>query len=357
MAAKAGIAKGQPKGDGGTFAIALGGLGGSNAHGVGVLQALTDAGLRPRVLSCTSGMIDWAARWLAGEDLPASLAASIRKAQPWPRDLPLANWATILARGVPGVFRPAVAEYWQRWLQPFDPFDRKGWLDRLAPAQAWVPLRDPGTFAEIADTFNRADDIAILFNSYDPDDGCEIVHVNPNGWDYLQDLRRARAKSGASTGPRVTYEPITADSVRDALWLNAYGFGPPDQPRQRIDGAYVRQFILSELVGVDRIFVARPQAYSWLGAAPQNYFEVQDFQTELWFNAAYAQQVKAIEMVNNWIEAGRLSGAGYRKVVIDPIEIQNQRGYSDYFSESLSVFDHAREAALDRFLSIGNLVG
>lgn len=338
--------------------LALGGLGGSNAHGVGVMQAMGVLGVRPQMLSCTSGMIEWAARWLQGKDLRAELEAAIRSARAFPPTMPVANWLKIVTQGLPGVFRPALVEYWQRWMQPFDPNDQKAWADRIAPAQIWVPLRSDAVFAEIADTFNRTDDIAIFFNSFDPDDGYEIVHANPAGWAYLRALWSARGLSGDGEigvrvepervgphGPRVIYEPITTESVRDALWLNAYGFGPREAPRQRIDGAYVRQFILSELVDADVLFIARPQAYAWLGRAPQNYTEIQDFQTELWFNAAYGQQIHSIEMVNAWIREGKLKDNGYKQVRLEPIEIAVQRSYFDYFVEDISVYDHAYDTA------------
>ncbi len=345
--------------------LALGGLGGSNAHGVGVMQAMQALGVRPTVLSCTSGMIEWTARWLRGDDLRAALETSIKAARPFPSTMPLFNWLRVLGQGLPGVFRPAAQEYLQRWRQPFDITDSKAWMDRIAPAQTWVPLRADSVFAEIADTFNATDDIALFFNSYDPDDGCEIVHANPAGWKYLRTLWLARGLSGEGEegvrfeperagvhGPRVVFESITAENVRDALWLNAYGFGDRESPRQRIDGAYVRQFILSELVDADIMFIARPQAYAWLGRAPQNYTEIQDFQTELWFNAAYGQQIHSIEMVNAWIKEGKLKDNGYNQVRLEPIEIDVQRSYFEYFVEDISVYDTAYKVAREHIQKV-----
>lgn len=336
-----------------SIGLALGGLGGSNAHGVGVLQAMRTLGLRPTVLSCTSGMIEWTARWLRNEDLRAELQVAISKAKPFSDAIPAANWASILIAGLPGVFRTALPERVKRWAQPFNPFDTTAWLDRALPAQQWVPVRPDTVFHEIADTFNRTDDMALFFNCFAPGDGREIVHANPAGFEYLKTLWAARGLTAKDVGagqepepvgphgPRVVYEPITAEAVRDALWLNAYGFGDRAHPRQRIDGAYARQFILSEMVDVDVLFIARPQAYAWLGRAPQNYAEIRDFETELWFNAAYGQQVKAIEMVNLWIKEGKLNGNGYKIVQLEPIEIEVQRSYFDYFAEDISVFDNA----------------
>ncbi len=336
-----------------SIGLALGGLGGSNAHGVGVLQAMRSLDLRPTAISCTSGMIEWTARWLRGDDLRAELEVAIGKAKPFSDKFRGANWASILAAGLPGVFRTALPERLMRWMQPFNPLDTTAWLDRALPAQQWVPVRPDAVFHEIADTFNQTADIALFFNCFDPDDGCEVVHANPAGFDYLKTLWAARGVTAEGIGvglepervgphgPRVVYEPITAEAVRDALWLNAYGFGDRAHPRQRIDGAYARQFILSEMVDVDVLFIARPQAYAWLGRAPQNYAEVRDFETELWFNAAYGQQIKAIEMVNQWIKDGRLAQNGYKAVQLEPIEIEVQRSYFDYFAEDITVYDNA----------------
>ena len=41
------------------FAVALGGLAGSNAHGAGCLQALLKSRHQPTLISCTSGQIYW----------------------------------------------------------------------------------------------------------------------------------------------------------------------------------------------------------------------------------------------------------------------------------------------------------
>ena len=49
--------------------------------------------------------------------------------------------------------------------------------------------------------------------------------------------------------------------MKSALWLSLYGF--ENIPGGRMDGAYHRSCIVSELHGYDRIFVARPLANAW----------------------------------------------------------------------------------------------
>ncbi len=53
----------------GKAGFAVGGLGGFNAYGVGFLQAARQLQVTPDIITCSSGMIAWAARWLDGEDL------------------------------------------------------------------------------------------------------------------------------------------------------------------------------------------------------------------------------------------------------------------------------------------------
>jgi hypothetical protein len=66
-------------------AFALGGLGGFNGHGVGFLQAARELGVKPAIITCTSGMIGWTAEWLDNQDLlPSSLSdlTVLRNLQP-----------------------------------------------------------------------------------------------------------------------------------------------------------------------------------------------------------------------------------------------------------------------------------
>ena len=147
--------------------------------------------------------------------------------------------------------------------------------------------------------------------------------------------------------PSVKAEKITAEGVRDALWLSLYGFERDGKPQERIDGAYARQFILSELSATHVIYIPRPQRYCWVGELPESFIEVQDLETELWFNGAYAQQLARIELVNRLMRNQHLKGPleeqGFHEIDLVPIEIPVQRGFFNYFIEDTSVFYHAVE--------------
>jgi hypothetical protein len=141
--------------------------------------------------------------------------------------------------------------------------------------------------------------------------------------------------------------PITVDAVKSALWLSLYGFH--DRPGGQMDGAYHRSCIVSELHVFDHVFVARPLAQGWRGKEPANWFEVQDWQTEMWFSVAYKAEVDALKRINDLIEAGKITDANFKKVELVEIEPETPAGYFHYFVERPEVYDAAFKAAVEAF--------
>jgi hypothetical protein len=325
-------------------AFALGGLAGGNGFGAGFLEAARLSNIRPTAISCTSGMIVWTARFLAGGDLAqhfreeqgGSLAANALPP-------PVAS-ALVGLVGVPGIFRPAVPEYWMRWLQlPLDP--RAQTLANAAwPVQTALPVRPESYFDAIAQTLNGSD-VAVLFNAFCPQDGEEYLFLNPAAMQLL-----AR-EPGQRHGNQV-FHAISAAAVRAALHLYAYGYDEQFEGRQLVDGAYHRQFILEELCEIPgaskpaRVWMVRPQNSRWLGPMPGNHFEQRDLETEIGMNSSYAGQVRRIDLVNRLLAEGKLAPGSYQPVELRPFEFNGQRGYFDYFNESQAVFDMACHEAL-----------
>lgn len=332
--------------------FALGGLAGANAHGIGFLHAAGALGVRPDLISCTSGMIYWLWRWLERGDLYQELKTAIAAAEPFA--IPPLDWWYLMTHGVAGVFRPAQSEYWRRLLRWPPAENAEQMLDRLFPAQLCVPTRPKADFAAIADTFEHCA-TPIFFNSFSPSDGIEYLHMNSSARALYdaQQQRRKRLRPHRQRGtairlaphlPEVRPAPIDVAAVDDALWLTCYGFERPDgalDRGRRIDGAYARQFILSELSAADILFMARPQSFRFIGAPPGNSFAVQDLQTELWFNGSYTQQLARIDLMNRLFHKGVLRAPDYHAIELVPVEIEVQRGYFAYFMESLAVFDRA----------------
>src|SRR4051812_18985052 len=252
-------------------AFALAGLGGFNAHGAGFLAAAKAWDIQPEPVTATSGQILVLADWLHGDaDLNKSLVSPGRDGNP------VAQLQTLLF-GYPGVFKPAYQQTLARFASwpnfresPLDIF-----ADRFLPAQQYVPDRPEASFQAVADTFNTSA-IGVLFNSYDLAQGKGVLYGNDVARQVMPKTKAVPSRHATSlTGsphrhdrryaPDVSAETeilaIDAEAVKSALWLSLYGF--QNMPHGRMDGAYHRSCIVSELHGYDRIFVARPLANAW----------------------------------------------------------------------------------------------
>jgi hypothetical protein len=125
---------------------------------------------------------------------------------------------------------------------------------------------------------------------------------------HIQQASQARGiRKGSSGEVELKLQPITAKAVQSALWLSLYGFDNLPQA-DLIDGAYLRACIVSELHAFNRIFVARPLCEGWPDRGPRNWFEVQDWQTEMWFSAGYKAEVDTLLQINGLIKGGYLTG-------------------------------------------------
>lgn len=342
------------------IAFALAGLGGLNAHGAGFLDTARAWGVAPDLITATSGQILVLSAWLQGLDLRDQLISSSR-----PED-PASQLRTVMF-GYPGVFRPAFAEAlarfasWPDWRDgPFNVI-----ADRLLPAQQYVPVRSEADFKRAADTLN-ATPIGVVFNTYDPEAGTGCLYGNdaarallppeksiPNA--HAAKAQRSAAKRDLRYASDVSAErairPITPEAIEAALWLSLYGF--TKLPGGQMDGAYHRASIISELHGFDRIFAVRPLANGWQGHAPQNWFEVQDWTTEMWFSVGYKAEVDALKRINDLIEAKVITDPKYKPVELVEIQPETPAGYFNYFVERGEVYENAVVATEQRFKELG----
>lgn len=339
-------------------AFALAGLGGFNAHGAGFLTAARECGVVPDLVTATSGQIVVLADWLQGKDLETALV------DPALEHNPLAQLAVALS-GDPGVFMPAYKEALARWFTPprsgEKPLDAL--FDRLLPAQQYVPTRPAADFVAIANTLNAAQTkdgkpIAIVFNAYDFRTGQAALFGNdaarrhwPNEKAITTALATRNARYARSGTQEAGLQPITEKAVQSSLWLTLYGFDHVPQPHL-IDGAYHRSCIVSELHMFDRIFVARPLAQGWLKRPPANWFEVQDWQTEMWFSVGYKAEVDTLQQINGLVGAGHLPKQ-FKHVDLIEIAPETPAGYFNYFIERAAIYDRARKEAIEAFRKAG----
>lgn len=337
-------------------AFALGGLGGNNAHGAGLLQAALDTDTHPQLLSFTSGQIYWVYNYLKAlqakqpDALRKQLEMDIAATQPFPQlDLDVMMLGMF---GKGGAIRPARHEFLVDFIknsmtvfehvieQPTRAFFIRELMSTL-PARQMVMLFDDEFFHKINDAFNACSDIGLMFNSFDPREGIEIVHLN----DCAKSILHLQAGQQSSYRSRTLYKDIKHNYVRDGLWIYQYGF----EDNNMLDGAFYRQIMLSELAPAKTIFVARPINYKWLGKMPASWMEVEDMKLEISFNGSYQGERDKVLLVNKLIHDGVITDPRYIKIDLCEIEIETQESFFDYIFEDMRVFDQARVNAAEVF--------
>jgi hypothetical protein len=317
-----------------TTGLALGGVGGFNAHDAGALKALYDCGLEPDIMTCTSGAIFWVYMFLTNpEGIPEEVQRQADKVRG-------ANALSTAFTGIPGVFAPAYRQYWTRWLRPWRSPSVREFLNRLLPAQVYLPERTQADFAAMAAAFNESE-IPIVFNAFAIASGREFLFCNPAAFAFLG------VAAGAADEHRVAgrdvlteYRPIDGGAVEAALWLVLYGFDHEYDGQVVIDGAYHRQLILAELTTCDVIYAVKPQADAWSGTPPANYFEVEDFKTEMWFNSSFAAEVAALEQAPHPPRIERITlhrPLGYFNYFVEKME-----NYREGYAQAKEVFERNR---------------
>jgi hypothetical protein len=318
--------------------FALGGLAGFNAHGVGFLLAAHKLEVKPAIITCTSGMVIWTAKWLAGKDLERELQQQITDCNRFPPPFGWLNALWLGCAGYPGVFRPAVPEYWTRWCTPTAWGSASEWLNRLLPAQMYVPVRTAEDLEETARSLNQSP-TPVAFNTFHPKSGKTHLHINSAAAEFL----------GVTPGDieaTEKYVPITREGVAGAVWLYNYGFDRRLNPHGLVDGAYSRQFLIAELKHCGRIYAVRPQNRAWIGHLPANAFEIEDLRTEMWLNSAYAAEVAEMTRINKLIQAGALKDSVYREIELIEVQVRHQYGFFDYFVEHESVYKESLKQSL-----------
>ena len=354
------------------LAFALGGFGGNNAHGAGFLQAALDAAsldktMKPEMITFTSGQIYWVFEYL--QALPRALAGTLeedflkkklqgylKEAEPFAsRDL---NLMTLALVGNPGHIRPPYHEWFFDMIKntvrgfervvedPKHAFFTKELMDTIPARQLMMDFPDQ-FFEDVADVFNGCEDIGLGFNSFDPSNGIEVVHLNElaQSEDYCGKKSGYRGKLLRT---RTLYKDITPPYVRDGLWLYQYGF----EDNTKVDGAYYRQIMLDELMRATDVLVARPICQKWLGRMPSCWTEVEDLKYEVFFNGSYQGERDKVLLVNKLIEDGVISGDRYHKVALHEIKMETQEGFFDVIFEDMDVFDRARKNATETFAKL-----
>jgi hypothetical protein len=303
--------------------LALGGLGGYNMHGAGILEALDERGVKPSLVSATSGQILVVAAWLEGENPSETLERETGNG---------VSPLSMAIGGRPGTFRPATMENAGEILAaallfPLDPGD--GSLIDKMPARRLIPTRSRETFEKISDILNDSD-TGVLINVLDVASGREIVHGNP------------AARKLVPKADRI--EPIDADTISSALWLSLYGLD--GAPNGKIDGAYARSVIVRELRGRELILVAPPLPIGWNAPIPTSISETENWSVARPFANSCRMEIENVERLIAMDKLGILSDPEQRTRKLSVVERGRHYGHLEWFVEKRQVRDDAFEAGL-----------
>lgn len=333
-------------------AFALGGLAGHNYHGLGFLQAALDTAKTPQMVSCTSGQIYWVWNYLLARECRLPHVQGVESLEQLAHACLESGKRPSVALGEVIDDAPALLGSFIEKLGDVDSFfgDNMGyWLNLLLnniPSRIFLPALDKSDCEEISDRFNREREIGILFNSYDPIDGVEYVHMNETAANLRQRSFSQQSSYRVTDRHQTGYRPITGESVRNALWIYEYGF----ENQTFLDGAYFRQVMLCELSRAETIYVARPVRERWIGDLPCTFGDKEDLKTETFMNAAYYGERFSIELMNRllrnkMLRKRKVKKRGYHEIAIREIPFRIQKGFVGYFREDIEVFDQARHEA------------
>ena len=188
---------------------------------VGFLQAARQLGVTPDIITCTSGMIAWLAKWLEDDDLEPLILEKCEQDTRFPPSLGFLNMLSVALFGSSGISRPALGEYVTRLLSPMKVREElsEQLLDRLLPAQVWVPARSLGEVEHIAYVLDKSP-IPVAFNTVHLRSGRPYLHINHAAREFLQ----VTGKDIGEVGGPQKYTPISTETVGGALWLFFYGF-------------------------------------------------------------------------------------------------------------------------------------
>ena len=194
--------------------LALGGVGGFNAHDAGVLKAFADKGVVPDVITCTSGAIFWTYQFLTDPD---GIPDEVRR-----------QADRVRARTPCGPRSPAFPASSRRPTPSTCGGGSHAWR-RLSPRELATAAARAGLpgHASAADFAAMAAAFTALV---DPHRLQRLRHLDRAGAAVRQP-RRARVPQGrrrraALVAERDTpsrYHPIDAATIESALWLTLYG--------------------------------------------------------------------------------------------------------------------------------------
>lgn len=304
------------------LALAIQGIGGMNAFAAGVLQQFRNRGVRPDIISATSGSI-LSAYYYLDPDPEAIIRyyeqVSTKDVNSLPDEL---QFFQNVLWGIPGVFRPVSPV--ERLMENFPFIQPRTWVNTLFPAKLYQPMFPAEFYQKIADRF-AVSSTGIITNAYHYEKDKPVLYLNPTAF----------AITGLEVGENENYlvKEITAEGMRNCLQLLQYG-----ERNGEYDGAYQLNPVIEPLTVADKIVLITVESIEKSLKKIENYFDTQDFLLKMLFKNAIHAELNGIRVINKLIREGKVSKEIYHEIDVQVIQPSTYRGYFNYFIEDLPFF-------------------
>ncbi len=310
------------------LAIALQGVGGMNLFASGVLDEFRDRGLKPDLISATSGSILSAFHFLYPH-MGADKANNPFYTGYGPVS-DYMNYINSIIWGKPGVFRPLTL--WERYWKEF-PIDNIGKITNMMfPAQLYISQIPQDFFETIAEGFRKSD-TGIIINSYSLPDDNAVLYVNGAAMEKIA--------TKLSYYDDLIVKEMSADGIIASLRLLQLG-----DYHGEYDGAYQYNPILYPLVIADHIIVVTVQSFKKaIKRSLDNYFDQEDFKLKMLFKNSLYAQLNEIELINKLVARNLLHSPLYKYVKVHIVQLTINQGYFDYFVENPAAQKDGRKQA------------
>src|SRR6476620_1260986 len=295
------------------LALALQGIGGMNSFAAGALQTLRKEGIKPDLISATSGAI-LSAYYFLQKDTNAIEKHYDEYFKSEENGIPtffkFMQYATL---GVPDKFSPNYLNIMERFSDNWPLLKSEEWINFCFPNKIYKSEFPQQFFDDIANCFSTDE---------------EVLYVNERALDTME-----LTKSG-----NFEVKPITPDGVRACLQLLQYG-----DFKGEYDGAYQYNPVLSPLVAADEIILVTVAPLGKSLDPIDNFFDIEDFKLKMLFKNALYAELNDISRINKLIEYGNKLVRPesetklykeYKLIKVQTIQPTIHRGYFEYFVET-----------------------
>jgi hypothetical protein len=316
------------------LALALQGIGGMNSFAAGTLQTLRKEGIKPDLISATSGAI-LSAYYFLQKDTNAIEKHYDEYFKSEENGIPtFSKFMQYASLGVPGKFSPNYLNIMERFSDNWPLLKSEEWINFCFPNKIYKSEFPQQFFDDIANCFSTNEEVGIIINAYNAHNDQAVLYVN----------ERARALNPElTTNENFEVKPITPDGVRACLQLLQYG-----DFQGEYDGAYQYNPVLYPLVEADEIILVTVAPLGKSLDSIDNLFDIEDFKLKMLFKNALYAELNEISRINKLIEYGNKlvrpesenkPYKEYKTIKVQSIQPTIHRGLFEYFVETREFYE------------------